>query len=247
MNHNISWNAAAFAGRNYNDIIFIGGNRVGTGYFRNVGNTQRMGTELAFNGILGKKWSWYGNYSYVRASFETHQLIASAGHGSNPHPCDGPEEYGAGGDAAAEADQESCEAREAYQIQIGPGDTIPGVSPHIGRVGIGYTPIDGLNLFVDTEYNSRQFYRGDENNNEGKQVPGYFLLNASAEYSVPINNSNGDGFSTTFFFEGRNLLDTNFETGGILAENEVDGTGGSGTFVTPGQPLTIFGGMKLTW
>ena len=32
-----------------------------------------------------------------------------------------------------------------------------------------------------------------------------------------------------------------------LAENEVDGTGGSGTFVTPGQPLTIFGGMKLTW
>ena len=100
-----------------------------------------------------------------------------------------------------------------------------------------------MNLFVDTEYNSRQFYRGDENNNEGKQVPGYFLLNASAEYSVPINNSNG--FSTTFFFEGRNLLDTNFETGGILAENEVDGTGGSGTFVTPGQPLTIFGGMKM--
>ena len=113
---------------------------MGTGYFRNVGNTQRMGTEVAFNGILGDKWSWYGNYSYVRASFETHQLIASAGHGSNPHPCDGPEEYGAGGDAAAEADQESCEAREAYQIQIGPGDTIPGVSPHIGRVGIGYTP-----------------------------------------------------------------------------------------------------------
>ncbi len=247
MDHNIKWNATAFAGRNFNDIIFIGGNRVGTGYFRNVGNTQRMGTELAFNGMLGKKWSWYGNYSYVRASFETHQLIASAGHGSNPHPCDGPEEYGGGGDAAAEADQESCEAREAYQIQIGPGDTIPGVSPHIGRVGIGYTPVDGLNLFVDTEYNSRQFYRGDENNNEGKQVPGYFLLNASAEYSVPINNSNGDGFSTTFFFEGRNLLDTNFETGGVLAENEVDGTGGSGTFVTPGQPLTIFGGMKLTW
>ena len=32
-----------------NDIIFIGGNKVGTGYFRNVGNTQRMGAELAFN------------------------------------------------------------------------------------------------------------------------------------------------------------------------------------------------------
>ena len=43
------------------------------------------------------------------------------------------------------------------------------------------------------------------------------------------------------------FLDTNFETGGILAENEVDGTGGGGTFVTPGQPLTVFGGMKFTW
>ena len=46
MDHNIDWNLSAFAGRNYNDIIFIGGNRVGTGYFRNVGNTQRMGTEV---------------------------------------------------------------------------------------------------------------------------------------------------------------------------------------------------------
>ena len=55
------------------------------------------------------------------------------------------------------------------------------------------------------------------------------------------------GFSTSIFFEGRNLLDTNFETGGILAENEVDGTGGGRTFVTPGQPLTVFGGMKFTW
>ena len=54
-------------------------------------------------------------------------------------------------------------------------------------------------------------------------------------------------FSTVFFLEGRNLLDTNYESGGILAENEVDGTGGSGTFVTPGQPLTIFGGMHLRW
>ena len=83
MDHAINWNATAFAGRNYNDIIFIGGNRVGTGYFRNVGNTQRMGTELALNGKLGDKWSWYGNYSYVRASFETHQKIASAGHSEN--------------------------------------------------------------------------------------------------------------------------------------------------------------------
>ena len=54
MKHIIDWNLSAYAGRNYNDIIFIGGNRVGTGYFRNVGNTQRLGTEFALNGSLGK-------------------------------------------------------------------------------------------------------------------------------------------------------------------------------------------------
>ena len=251
MEHNINWNATAFAGRNYNDIIFIGGNRVGTGYFRNVGNTQRMGTEVALNGKLGKKWTWYGNYSYVRASFETHQKIASAGHREALLiPCSGSDEYGANaaGDTAAELDQENCEARESYQLEVGPGDAIPGISPHIGRVGIGYAPIKGLNLFVDTEYNSQQFYRGDENNAEGKKVDAYFLLNASAEYAISSKVRADTPFSSTvFFLEGRNLLDTNFETGGILAENEVDGTGGSGTFVTPGQPLTVFGGVRFTW
>ena len=54
MDHSIQWNATAFAGRNFDDIIFIGGNRVGTGYFRNVGNTQRLGTELGMSGKLGK-------------------------------------------------------------------------------------------------------------------------------------------------------------------------------------------------
>lgn len=243
--HTIKWDATAFAGRNYNDIIFIGGNKVGTGYFRNVGNTQRMGAELSFAGKLGNKWSWYTNYSYVRASFETHQKIASAGHSENPFACSGAEEYGASssGDTNATADQTSCNSNEAYQIQVGPGDAIPGISPHIGRVGFGYNPRKNIGIFIDTEYNSQQFYRGDENNAEGRQVPGYFLLNASAEYTMTRTN----GLKSVFFIEGRNLFDENYETGGILAENEVDGTGSSGTFVTPGQPLTIFAGVNVEW
>ena len=50
-----------------------------------------------------------------------------------------------------------------------------------------------------------------------------------------------------FVFNATSFNVIGYESGGILAENEVDGTGGSGTFVTPGQPLTIFGGMHLRW
>ena len=110
-------------------------------------------------------------------------------------------------------------------------------------MGLGYTPYKNLNFFLDAEYNSQQFYRGDENNAEGKQVPGYFLLNASAEYTITRSNA----MNSVFFIEGRNLFNENYETGGILAENEVDGTGGSGTFVTPGQPTTIFAGVHVRW
>ena len=128
---------------------------------------------------------------------------------------------------------------------VGPGDAIPGLSPHVTRIGIGYAPTESFSMALDTEYNSNQFYRGDENNHHGQKVPGYFLLNASAEFKFPLKANSP--FSTVFFLDGRNLLDTNFETGGIVAENEVEGTGGSGTFVTPGQPLSIMGGMHIRW
>jgi len=227
MQHKVGWTINAFAGRNYNDIIFIGGNRVGTGYFRNVGNTQRLGTEFALNGKLGKKWNWFAKYAYVRATFETNQKISSVGHAEN---------------ALNEDDSvEEAEIKESYQITVGPGDAIPGISPHIGRFGIGYNPLKNWDISVDVEANSDQFFRGDENNAHGLKVPGYFIFNLSTEYNVE-NVQHGD--QVTFFLQALNILDENYETGGILAENEVDGTGGSGVFVAPGQPFTIFGGLK---
>ncbi len=229
IKHNVGWSLNAFAGRNYNDIIFIGGNKVGTGYFRNVGNTQRLGTEFVVNGKLGQKFQWFAKYAYVSATFETNQKISSVGHPTNTYDDD---------------DFDENELREAFQIQVGRGDAIPGVSPHVGRVGMDYELKKNFFLGFDIEANSAQFYRGDEDNSANKKVPGYFLLNLSSNYT--INSPLTDG-NITFFSNINNLLDENFETGGIFAENEVDGTGKSGTFVTPGQPMTVFGGLNITF
>ncbi len=229
VTNNINWNIAAFAGRNYNDIIFIGGNRAGTGYFRNVGNTQRLGTEFALNGNLSKKWSWFSKYSYVKATFETSQNISSVGHPTNTYE---------------EDDFDDNELREAFQIPIKNGDVIPGISPHVGRVGLGYQARYNWTINFDLEANSDQFYRGDESNTATDKVPGYFLFNVSSEYTI---SSPRQKFDTVVFFEGRNIFNHRYSTGGLYAENEVSGTGGSGTFVTPGQPFSIFGGMHLRW
>ncbi|MEE2694869.1 MAG: TonB-dependent receptor [Pseudomonadota bacterium] len=229
LDHKVNWNVAAYAGRNYSDIIFIGGNRAGTGYFRNVGNTQRLGAEFALNGNLGENWTWFSKYSYVKATFETSQNISSVGHPTNAYEDD---------------DFDDNELREAFQIPISNGDVIPGISPHVGRVGLGYNVNKNWNVGLDVEANSAQFYRGDESNTANQKVPGYFLFNVSSEYT--IKNKNND-FESVFFFEARNIFDENYETGGLYAENEVSGTGKSGTFVTPGQPFTVFGGLHVRW
>ena len=151
-------------------------------------------------------------------------MISSVGHPTNTNEDDTVEEN---------------ELRETFQIQVGPGDAIPGISPHVGRLGVGYSPIKKpLVLFIEGEANSSQFYRGDENNAANIKVPGYFLLNIRSEYTIPKTIN---GAQSTLFLQARNILDENFETGGILAENEVEGTGNNiGTPVTPGQPLVEY-------
>lgn len=227
---NVDWTLNAFAGRNYSDIIFIGGNRAGTGYFRNVGNTQRLGAEFALNGRIGKKWNWFAKYAYVRATFETSQKISSVGHPTNSYDDD---------------DFDDNELRENFQIPIKPGSVIPGISPHIGRVGVSYNFDKNWNMALDVEANSAQFYRGDESNTAGQKVPGHFLVNMSTEYT--IKNNHIFEKELNLFLRARNIFDENYETGGLYAENEVSGTGGSGTFVTPGQPFTILAGVDINF
>ena len=230
-NHEIDWNVSAYAGRNYNDIIFIGGNRVGTGYFRNVGNTQRVGTEFAVNGRVGDSWTWFSKYAFVNATFETLQNISSVGHPTNGFDDD---------------DFDDNELRESFQIGVTRGDKIPGISPHVGRFGLGYSPFKNWKINADVEANSSQFFRGDENNTANQKVPGFFLFNLSTEYTLK-NRGQKTSPNFTFFIQARNIFNENYETGGIFAENEVAGTGNGGTFVTPGQPFSIFGGFNAVW
>jgi len=74
----LQWRMALYRSRLNNDILFINSpGSVVTGYFQNVGVTQRQGGELGLNGVW-KKLNWYINYSFVDATFRTAAALNNA-------------------------------------------------------------------------------------------------------------------------------------------------------------------------
>jgi outer membrane receptor protein involved in Fe transport len=148
----LSASLALFVARSRDDILFVAGSRVGTGYFRNAGTTQRAGLETTFSARLGQLDA-YLRYQFLRATFESSLLLPGA---NNPEATTTPE-----GDV----------------IPVEPGDRIPGLPAHALRVGADITPLARLSVGAWVNLDSSQYYRGDEANLLAP-LPGYATLNA---------------------------------------------------------------------
>jgi len=78
LDERLRWSLGLFHARNENDILFInssGSNQ--TGYFQNVGVTQRQGGELGLGGQW-QKLNWSLSYSFVDATYRTPVILNSA-------------------------------------------------------------------------------------------------------------------------------------------------------------------------
>lgn len=146
------WSAAAFGSRNADDIVFVAGSRVGTGYFRNAGTTQRIGAELELRGESGPV-EWRVGYALVHATFESSLDLPGDAH---PRAVGG-------------------------AIRVEPGDRIPGVPRHNAKAGITLEPIARVRVGLTGIAHSSRFYRGDEGNLLD-EVPGYVVLGAHGSY-----------------------------------------------------------------
>ncbi|ESS73742.1 putative TonB-dependent receptor [Methyloglobulus morosus KoM1] len=74
----LKWSAALYHSRLSNDILFVNApGSVVSGFFQNVGLTQRQGAELGLNGNW-KKLNWYLNYSFVDATYQTTATLNNA-------------------------------------------------------------------------------------------------------------------------------------------------------------------------
>ncbi len=154
----IGYSLSAFHSINSDDIIFgtTGGATANTGFFSNIGDTRRLGTELGLSGVLKKRLNWYMNYSFVEATFQDAFTTNSANHPN---------------------------ADANGKIQVESGDSIPGIPEHTFKLGGLYSFNKKFSVGANMIYNSTQVLRGDESNELGP-VDGYAIVNLNSTYKL---------------------------------------------------------------
>ena len=125
-------------------------------------------------------------------------------------------------------------------IEVEPGDRLPGIPRHSLKAGVGVALSRAWDVAVETILTSSRVFVGDEGNDQA-EVEGYGLLNLRTSYQATDR--------VALFLRVDNLLDTEYETFGVLAEIEIELEEAPGAadprFVSPGAPRSAFAGVRV--
>ncbi len=125
-------------------------------------------------------------------------------------------------------------------IAVEPGDRLPGIPRHSVKAGVGVSLSRAWDVAVETTLSSSRVFAGDEGNDQA-ELDGYGLVNLRTSYQVTEH--------LELFLRMDNLLDTEFETFGALAEIEIELDEAPGAtdprFVSPGTPRSAFAGARV--
>ena len=227
----LTWSADLFRTVNRDDIQFIA-TTTNSGYFDNVGNTRRQGLDLALGGRAGGL-TWKLVYSFVDATFQSVFEVSAE---SN---------------STADADG---------NILVHPGDRLPLVPRHTGRLVLDYELTKRLQVGANVIIASGSFLHGNENNanqagttnGQGEyiegtgQIPGYVLVNLQGTYHL--------GSRLELFARVVNLLDRKYATAGFLTTNTFTPSGAfrsdpedwtNENAISPGAPRGVWAGVRL--
>ena len=131
-------------------------------------------------------------------------------------------------------------ATDEGTITVAPGDRLPGVPRHSMKAGVGLALSRAWDVAVETVLTSSRVFVGDEGNDQA-EVDGYGLLNLRTSYQATDD--------VTLFLRVDNLLDTEYETFGVLAEIEIHleeaPDAADPRFVSPGAPRGAFAGVRF--
>jgi outer membrane receptor protein involved in Fe transport len=212
----LSWKLGAFRATNSDDILAIPSPVLqGFGYFQNVGSTRRQGIEAQVN-LTSKTLQLYASYALVDARFlDTLQV------GSNS--------------PFADADG---------NVQILPGNRIPGVPRNRIKAGIDYSITDAFKVGGDALFVGSQNYVGDESN-QARRLPSYAVFNLHASYQI----------DKTFQIYARadNIFDNRYATYGTFFDTGAVPNFASGApftdprSISPARPRAFYAGLRATF
>ena len=157
-NSTLDWNLSLFHTNLDDDIQFVQSIVLGRGFFQNVGATRRQGFDAGLD-FHNDRWLTYLNYTYTDATFQSAFVESSP---NNPF------------------------ADDNGNIQVQPGNHLPGVPTHLVKFGFQYKATPAWTIGASAIGASGQYLFGDEANLT-KQLPGYFVLNFNTSYQLTPN------------------------------------------------------------
>ncbi len=197
------------------DIAFVNSVTLNRAFFTNVGQTRRQGVDASIH-YKAPRWSAYIAYTYTDATYQSSFVEAA---GSSP-----------AGDVNG-------------NITINPGDHLPAIPAHQGKVGVTWHVTEHWTVGGVLIAQSGQYLFGDEANLT-PQLPGFVTLNLSTSYQLTPH--------IQFFASVENVTDTKYYTYGtfspttsvylVQAPNATNPRAYS-----PAAPIGGFGGVRITF
>ena len=241
----LSWSAGWFFAQNHNDILFVSSTQTGNGYFKNFGDTRRTGLEAHLTSRLGRV-TLGGNYTFLNATYQSSETIDGSSNSTND---------------SALAGRPGLDG----VITIQPGDRIPLIPQHLGKVFADWQVTNALSLNVGVVAASSAYARGNENNAHQPDgvyylgpgtSPAYGVVNLGARYQVrrwvqvfgQINN-----LFDHHYYTAAQLGPTGFTNQGTFIARPFPALPSGdfqtvhATFYAPGAPIGAWGGVRVTF
>jgi outer membrane receptor protein involved in Fe transport len=211
----LEWNLGVFRTTSDDDILFVSSETVGRAFFRNVGTTRRQGVETGIKFHTGRL-KVYANYAFTDATFQSPLTLSSE---DNPF------------------------ADAAGNIQVQPGNRIPGIPRNLFKVGADYGITDSWILGFSAIVASGKYLAGDESN-LNPTTGAYGVVNIHSSYQITKN------FQVFALME--NAFNVRYSTFGTFSPVSevplIQAPGSSNTrSLTPAPPISVFGGVRATF
>lgn len=217
----LQWKLGLFHTALSNDLFAVS-TSLSSGFFENVGSTRREGGQAGIT-YRWKSGQAYLSYSYVAATFQSAFALSSP---ANPF------------------------ADGNGNIQVSPGDRLPGVPQNRIKLGADYEVLPNWSVGATGIYVSSSFYKGDESN-QNTPLPGYTVFNLQTSYSfwkkselfLTVDNVFNRHYSTFGVYGDP----TGVGAPGIPPDANTNDPGVDNRFQSPAAPRSLFGGIRVSF